>query len=107
MFIYQVSYLHLSRAQPILAIWLADAPREMLELMDEVVTAVVTRAFPAYAEIQDEVRVRVAELPIVDKLRDLREVCHARRNHFQQTIQYLSSFSSIVIIASGLDCAEI
>jgi hypothetical protein len=32
----QVSYLHLSKAVPILAIWLADAPKDMLELMDEV-----------------------------------------------------------------------
>ena len=32
----QVSYVHLSENVPILAIWLADAPTEMLEIFDEV-----------------------------------------------------------------------
>ena len=32
----QVSYIDLSKAVPILAIWLADVPKDMLEIMDEV-----------------------------------------------------------------------
>ena len=32
----EVSYLHLSRAAPILAIWTADAPKDMLEIFNEV-----------------------------------------------------------------------
>lgn len=31
-----ISYLHLSHHSPILAIWLADVPKQMLELFDEV-----------------------------------------------------------------------
>lgn len=33
---HQVSYIDLSKAVPILAIWLADVPKDMLEIMDEV-----------------------------------------------------------------------
>lgn len=35
-FQHQVSYIDLSKAVPILAIWLADVPKDMLEIMDEV-----------------------------------------------------------------------
>jgi hypothetical protein len=45
----QVSYLHLSKAVPILAIWLADAPKDMLELMDEVVNRFSTTTIDAYS----------------------------------------------------------
>lgn len=31
-----MSYIDLSKAVPILAIWLADVPKDMLEIMDEV-----------------------------------------------------------------------
>jgi hypothetical protein len=34
----------------------------------------VLKLFPDYASIQDEVHVRITDLPIQDKLRDLREV---------------------------------
>ncbi|CAM9551914.1 unnamed protein product, partial [Sphacelaria rigidula] len=69
-----VSYIDLSKAVPILAIWLADVPKDMLEIMDEVTNAVVLKAFPEYHRIHDEVHVHITNVPIVDKLRDLREV---------------------------------
>ena len=43
-----ISYLHLSRFAPTLAIWLADAPRPMLELFDAVAKDVVRARFPDY-----------------------------------------------------------
>ncbi|CAM9343704.1 unnamed protein product [Ascophyllum nodosum] len=70
----EVSYIDLSKAVPILAIWLADVPKDMLEIMDEVTNTVVLKAFPEYHRIHDEVHVHITHVPIVDKLRDLREV---------------------------------
>lgn len=35
-----MSYIDLSKAVPILAIWLADVPKDMLEIMDEVMSRV-------------------------------------------------------------------
>jgi hypothetical protein len=40
----------------------------------QVTIKVVLKLFPDYASIQDEVHVRITDLPIQDKLRDLREV---------------------------------
>ena len=46
----QVSYRDLSEHSPTLAIWLADAPKDMLEIFDEVANDVVIGSdyFPAY-----------------------------------------------------------
>lgn len=81
----EVSYVHLGDQAPILAIWLADVPRDMLEIFDEVLTEVVLTDFPHYSQvfnpsfliipfqITNELHVRITELPISDKLRDLRQ----------------------------------
>ena len=68
-----VNYEHISDAYPNLAVWLADAPRAMLIIFDEVATQVVLGEFDAYGDIHDEIYVRISDLPIKDKLRDLRQ----------------------------------
>ena len=68
-----VNYEHLSDAYPNLAVWLADAPRAMITIFDEVATLVVLGEFEAYGDIHDEIYVRISDLPIKDKLRDLRQ----------------------------------
>eukprot|EP00514_Thraustochytrium_sp_LLF1b_P008920 CAMPEP_0184545368 /NCGR_PEP_ID=MMETSP0199_2-20130426/4253_1 /TAXON_ID=1112570 /ORGANISM="Thraustochytrium sp., Strain LLF1b" /LENGTH=999 /DNA_ID=CAMNT_0026939663 /DNA_START=157 /DNA_END=3156 /DNA_ORIENTATION=- len=73
-----ISYGHLSRSKPTLAIWLADEPRLILPLMDEVARAVVLDLYPNYAEIHNEVFVRVGNLPLEDSLRELRTM-HLRQ----------------------------
>jgi len=70
----QVSYLHLSHYVPILAIWVADAPTEMLELLDMAAMDVVRIMFPDYDKIHSRVHVRITDLPIQDSIRDLRQV---------------------------------
>lgn len=47
----EVSYVHLGDQAPILAIWLADVPRDMLEIFDEVLREVVLTDFPHYSQV--------------------------------------------------------
>ena len=68
----EVSFIHLSNAQPVLAVWVADEPDSMLEIFNEEATNVTFQLYPEYANIQQSVHVRITELPIVDKIRDLR-----------------------------------
>ncbi|KAL6063587.1 MCM DNA helicase complex subunit [Balamuthia mandrillaris] len=68
-----VDYPHLSQDVPVLALYLADAPTEMLSIFDEVAMLVVLSVFPEYGRIHKEVHVRIAELPLRDSLRDLRQ----------------------------------
>ena len=68
----EVSYLHLMAREPIIAMWIADAPRDMLDLLNETATRYALRLFPSYGAIADEINVRVSDVPILDSLRDLR-----------------------------------
>ncbi|KAJ2356162.1 MCM DNA helicase complex subunit [Coemansia erecta] len=69
----ELTYAHLARARPLLAYFLANAPREMLAIMDDVAMDAVLTMFPEYARIRSEIHVRVAELPTTCSLRDLRQ----------------------------------
>ncbi|GMH49227.1 hypothetical protein TrLO_g9969 [Triparma laevis f. longispina] len=69
----EVSFIHLSEDEPQLAIFLADAPADMLELLDQVATKYTMKLFPEYGNIKDEIFVRITNLPISDSLRDLRQ----------------------------------
>ena len=67
-----VSYLHLMNAEPVLAYWLADAPKDMFLVLNEAATRHTLSLFPSYAAIKSEIHVRISDVPILDSLRDLR-----------------------------------
>ncbi|GAB0489902.1 hypothetical protein MMPV_001128 [Pyropia vietnamensis] len=69
-----VAYPHLAAADALLAVWVADAPAEMLDVFNEVATEMVLVQFPKYQAIHREVFVRIADLPVVDALRDVRHI---------------------------------
>jgi DNA replication licensing factor MCM2 len=68
----QVSYVHLMEAEPFLAVWLIEAPKDMLEVLNEAATRHTLMLFPSYTAIQMEIHVRISNVPITDSLRDLR-----------------------------------
>ncbi len=70
----EVSFLHLSEASPQLAIYLADAPSDLFELLNQVATKYTFSLFTSYSQIHSDIFVRIANLPISDSLRDLRQV---------------------------------
>ncbi|PFH56460.1 hypothetical protein XA68_16474 [Ophiocordyceps unilateralis] len=68
-----VSYEHLSESKAILAYFLANAPTEMLKLMDQVAMEVVLLQFSDYESIRSEIHVRITDLPVHYTLRQLRQ----------------------------------
>lgn len=68
----ELSYLHLMQKEPTLALWVNEAPRDMLDVLNEAATRHTLRLFPSYHTIRDEIHVRISDVPIVDSLRDLR-----------------------------------
>jgi DNA replication licensing factor MCM2 len=50
----EVSYVHMGDQAPILAIWLADVPGDMLGIFDEVLSEVVLADFPHYKQVRRE-----------------------------------------------------
>ncbi|KAJ1654484.1 MCM DNA helicase complex subunit [Dispira simplex] len=69
----EVSYTHLAESKPILAYFLANSPAEMIRLMDIVAFDVVLTMFSDYDRIHSEIHVRIADLPSITSLRDLRQ----------------------------------
>ena len=70
----EVSFLHLSHEEGQLAGWLADVPRSILPLMNDVASALTFAQFPDYDTVTPEITVRITDLPLKDELRDLRHV---------------------------------
>ena len=62
------------RREPVLALWLHEAPRDVLDVLREAATRHVLRTFPGYGAIRDEIHVRVADVPLQDSLRHLTRV---------------------------------
>jgi DNA replication licensing factor MCM2 len=61
--------------QPTLALWLMDAPEDILEIFDEVANEVVLKQYRHYkAMLKDEVHVRIVGHEIVLSLRTLRQI---------------------------------
>ena len=69
-----VTYQHLADNVPTISIWLGEQPEPILELMNEVAKEVVLQNYPDYEHIHREIYVRITDLPLQDRIRDLRHV---------------------------------
>ena len=75
----EVSYMHLAQSgNEQLAMWLTDAPMEMLPLFHRVAKEVTLQLYPSYSEIlgakgSSQIFVRIVEYPLVDRIRDIRQ----------------------------------
>lgn len=65
---FEVSYLHLSDGQPGLAVYLADAPKQMLRMFDEVARAELRKLSGGHGDVF----VRISDLPLHDAIHELR-----------------------------------
>lgn len=68
-----ISYKDLMKEQQVISLFVADAPLEVLKIFDEVAKEVVLMSFPNYDRIHSEIHVRIADLPVVDLIRDIRQ----------------------------------
>lgn len=82
----------LASAEQTLAYFLPEAPVEVLQVFDKAAKDVVLSMFPQYERIAKEIHVRIAELPLLEELRSLRQL------HLNQLIRT----SGVVTSASGV-----
>jgi DNA replication licensing factor MCM2 len=70
-----IDFQHLTNDEKTMqiAIWIADCPREMLDILNQALREEVLRRFPHNDEIKEELFVRVHNLPVTDSLRELRQ----------------------------------
>lgn len=69
-----MKYDDLLHFDPNLSIWIADAPQALLDVLDEVARSIVLKDHPNYIRIHETIHVRIANHPVVDKIRDIRQV---------------------------------
>lgn len=68
----EVTFIHISKVNPTLAVWIADFPALTIPYLNTVSNEVANHYFPGYENIHSEIYVRIKDLPIEDNLRDLR-----------------------------------
>ncbi|KAK6776036.1 hypothetical protein RDI58_027037 [Solanum bulbocastanum] len=70
----EIDYKQFIYVHPNIAIWLADAPQSVLEVMEEVANKVVFDLHPNYKQIHQKVYVRITNLPVYDQIRNIRQI---------------------------------
>lgn len=68
----EIDYKKFICVHPNIAIWLADAPQSVLEVMEDVAMKVVFDLHPNYKNIHQKIYVRIANLPVHDQIRNIR-----------------------------------
>ncbi|CAA2977885.1 DNA replication licensing factor MCM2 [Olea europaea subsp. europaea] len=70
----EIDYKQFIYIHPNIAIWLADAPQSVLEVMEEVANKVVFDLHPNYKKIHQKIYVRISNLPVYDQIRNIRQI---------------------------------
>ncbi|KAF5741238.1 DNA replication licensing factor MCM2 [Tripterygium wilfordii] len=70
----EIDYKQFIYVHPNIAIWLADAPQSVLEVMEEVGRNVVFDLHPNYKNIHQKIYVRITNLPVYDQIRNIRQI---------------------------------
>ncbi|XP_044460633.1 DNA replication licensing factor MCM2 [Mangifera indica] len=70
----EIDYKQFIYVHPNIAIWLADAPQSVLDVMEEVARKVVFDLHPNYRNIHQKIYVRITNLPVYDQIRNIRQI---------------------------------
>ncbi|XP_043717807.1 DNA replication licensing factor MCM2-like [Telopea speciosissima] len=70
----EIDYKQFIYIHPNIAIWLADAPQSVLEVMEEVAKNVVFDLHPNYKNIHQKIYVRITNLPVYDQIHNIRQI---------------------------------
>ncbi|KAF7839448.1 DNA replication licensing factor MCM2 [Senna tora] len=70
----EIDYKQFIYVHPNIAIWLADAPQSVLEVMEDVAKNVVFHLHSNYRNIHQKIYVRITNLPVYDQIRNIRQI---------------------------------
>ncbi|GMH23361.1 hypothetical protein Nepgr_025204 [Nepenthes gracilis] len=70
----EIDYKQFIYVYPNIAIWLADAPQSVMEVMEEVAEKFVFQLHPNYKNIHQKIYVRITNLPVYDQIRNIRQI---------------------------------
>lgn len=97
---FELEYTILAQEQPALALFLVEAPHQILELFNSAAKEVVLSMYPAYGKIADEIFVRIKDLALTEEVRDLRQL------HLNQLIRTQGVVNSATTIIPQLNIVK-
>ncbi|CAN4106991.1 unnamed protein product [Withania somnifera] len=80
----EIDYKQFIYVHPNIAIWLADAPQSVLEVMEEVTNKVLFDLHPNYKQIHQKVYVRITNLPVYDQIRNISHIGSFFQNSYSE-----------------------
>lgn len=80
----EIDYKQFIYVHPNIAIWLADAPQSVLEVMEDVAQKFVFQLHPNYRNIHQKIYVRITNLPVHDQIRNIR---YCNQKHLTELCQ--------------------
>ncbi|BFZ08073.1 hypothetical protein BsWGS_11112 [Bradybaena similaris] len=91
-----IDYNMLASMEQVLAYFLPEAPLEMLNNLDEAAKEVVFSMYPNYERITKSIHVRIADLPLIEEIRSLRQL------HLNQLIRTNGVVTSVTSVLPQL-----
>jgi len=70
----QVDYIQFATVNPTLGMWMADAPKPMLEILNRSAQSVFIELYPDNNNVTSEIYVRFNNVPISDSLKNIRNI---------------------------------
>lgn len=90
---FELEYTILAQEQPALALFLVEAPRQILDVFNAAAKEVVLSMYPAYGKIANEIFVRIKDLALTEEIRALRQL---HLNQLIRTQGVVNSATSIL-----------
>lgn len=90
---FELEYTVLAEEQPALALFLVEAPHQIISIFNEAAKDVVFSMYPAYGKIAEEIFVRIKDLALNEDIRSLRQT---HLNQLVRTQGVINSCTSII-----------
>ena len=71
---FEINYNHIKQIYPTIAYWIGFYPSIVLPQLNVAIYGLAKRYFPNYINIVEECFVKIRDLPIIDKIAELRYV---------------------------------
>lgn len=97
---FELEYTILAQEQPALALFLVEAPHQMLDIFNQAAKEVVFSMYPAYGKIAEEIFVRIKDLALAEDIRSLRQL------HLNQLIRTQGVINSATTILPQLNLVK-
>ncbi|KAI3947599.1 hypothetical protein MKW92_027181 [Papaver armeniacum] len=70
----EIDYKQFIFTHPNIAIWLAEAPQPVLQVMEDAAKSVIFNLYPNYKNIHRKIYLRITNFPVYDQIRNIRQI---------------------------------